>query len=137
MGMWMQTASVFCMTLAFLCNYIEATGSSNPLYRNLNLPSSSSENFENDVLTCPCKKDDIGLKYLCAAYTQDVEQCILDIVKTIRGEFQPEPNQTHFRRIRKQLSFNGALSSIAGMLNGEQMKNRDALLRYRIKEMGK
>lgn len=139
MNLWRLTTCALIMTILVLCCCHEVS-STNPhvILRRLSLPDGSSENEDseqNKDVTCPCENGDVGLKYICDSLTNDVEACMLHVAKSLRYIYGNNANEP-FKRIRKQLSFNGAISSIAGMLNGEQMRNRDALLRSRIQSMG-
>jgi hypothetical protein len=138
MNLWKLTMCALIMTILVLCCHEVSSTNPHVILRRLSLPNGSSENEDNEQnkdVTCPCENDDVGLKYICDSLTNDVESCMLHVAKSLRHIYGNNANEP-FKRIRKQLSFNGAISSIAGMLNGEQMRNRDAFLRSRIQMMG-
>lgn len=87
------------------------------------------ETISRDTL-CKCEEGDIGLKYLCGTVTTNTKECFWSIVSTFNK------NGSTYQRIRKQLSFNSALSSIAGMLDGATTRMRDQSLQSRIRMMG-
>ena len=93
------------------------------------------KNSEKDDVMCDCEEGDIGIKYLCNAISPDEEGCLLLIANILGSSYQQE-NGTSFQRVRKHFSFNGAMSSIVSMLNGERARNRDEILRSKIKSMG-
>lgn len=79
---------------------------------------------------CKCEENDIGIQYLCGTVTTDVDKCVALVVASF------EQSASGFKRIRKQLSFNGAISSIANMLEGSNNRMRAENLRSRIRMMG-
>lgn len=87
------------------------------------------DNLSRDPL-CKCEDGDIGLKYLCQTLNTNTQECVWSIISTFNK------NGPAYQRVRKQLSFNSAISSIARMLNGANDKMREHSLQSRIKMMG-
>jgi hypothetical protein len=65
-----------------------------------------------------------------------MESCFLvRFVNSLRKMYRSDTKGT-FKRTRKQLSINGAMSSIVSMMEGERLKNKEANMRARIQAMG-
>ena len=128
---WIFKTSI--LTILFLHNHVITA-------INLHLSHDSSgqtaiENETNIDATCKCKNGDVGLEYICESFTPDIEGCALYVVNSLRKMYRSDTKGT-FKRTRKQLSINGAMSSIVSMLEGERLKNKEANMRARIQAMG-
>lgn len=141
MNVWKATISAIITTFVILCDHTVVSINRDAIYGNIELPTRGSEqtDIENEAgnsATCKlCAIDDIGLKYICQSFTPDVDGCMMYALNSMHKAYKTDLKGS-FRRTRKQFSVNGALSSIASMLNGEQTRSRDALLRSRIQRMG-
>lgn len=128
---WIFKTSI--LTILFLHNHVITA-------INLHLSDDSPgqtaiENEENIDATCNCKNGDVGLEYICESFTPDIEGCASYVVNSLRKIYRSDKKGT-FKRTRKQLSINGAMSSIVSMLEGERLKYKDANRRAKIRGMG-
>lgn len=142
MNVLIATISAFIISFVVLCDHTVASINRDAIYGNIELPTRGTDqtDIENETVNSPtcklCAIDDIGLKYICQSFTSDVDGCMMYTLNNLHKAYKSGSNAGSFRRTRKQFSVNGALSSIASMLNGEQTRSRDQLLRSRIQSMG-